>query len=166
MNCGTMFCHIVAIVLFVWGLVVSKLSSTFSVAEPMVFHVHCFQLLDNIVVDNTKCSGVVCLHWGQRLGMAHEFEGMVGGNGFSAADVECPHLSLCCQEHDRLDNLCNCEDGAIVWWFGCVARHEEMSARLAVCLCFGEVRCVALSRKYNVTHMVHDDCIRMSSGIV
>jgi hypothetical protein len=46
MNCGMMFCHIVAVVLFAWGPVVLKLSSTFSVAEPMVLHVHCFQFLD------------------------------------------------------------------------------------------------------------------------
>ncbi len=46
--------------------------------------------------------------------MAHEFEGMVGGDGFSAVDVESPRLSLCHQGHDRLDNLCNSEDGAIV----------------------------------------------------
>ena len=47
MNCGMMFCHVVAVVLFAWGPVVSKLSLTFSVAEPMVSHVHCFQFLDN-----------------------------------------------------------------------------------------------------------------------
>ncbi len=134
MNCGMMFCHVVAVVLFACGPVVLKLSSTFSVAEPMVFHVHCFQFLDNVVVEEAECSGVVRLHWGWRLGMAHEFEGMAGKNGFSAVDVESPHLSLCCRGHDRLDNLCDCEDGTIVWWFGCVAGHEEMSSRPAVCL--------------------------------
>jgi hypothetical protein len=134
MNCGMMFCHVFAVVLFAWGLAVSKLSLTFSVVEPMVFHVDCFQFLDNVVVDNAECSGVVRLHWGWSLGMAHEFKGMVGGYGFSAVDVESPHLSLCCQGHDRLDNLCNCEDGAIVWGFGCVVGHEEMSACPAVCL--------------------------------
>jgi hypothetical protein len=113
MNCGMMFCHVVAVVLFTWGPVVSKLSLTFSVMEPMVFHVHCFQFLDNIVVDNAECSGVVCLHWGWKLGMAHEFEGMAGGNGFSAVDVESPHLSLYCRGHDCLDNLCDCDDGAM-----------------------------------------------------
>jgi hypothetical protein len=95
MNCGMMLCHVVAVVLFAWGPVVSILSLSFSVVEPMVFHVHCIQFLDNLVVDNAKCSGVVCLHWGQRLGMAHEFEGMAGGDGFSAVDVESPHPSLC-----------------------------------------------------------------------
>ncbi len=93
-----MFCHVVAVVLFAWGPVVLKLSSTFSVAEPMVFHVHYFQFLDNIVVDNAECSGVARLHWGRRLGMAHEFEDMAGGNGFSAADVESPHLSLAAED--------------------------------------------------------------------
>jgi hypothetical protein len=93
MNCAMMLCHVVAVVLFAWDLVVLKLSSTFSVVEPMVFHFHCFQFLDNIVVDNAECSGVVCLHWGQRLGMAHEFKGMAGGDSFSAVDVESPHLS-------------------------------------------------------------------------
>ncbi len=97
-------------------------------------HVYCFQFLDNVVVDNAECSGVVRMHWGWRLGMAHEFEGMVGGNGLSAVDVESPHLSLCCQGHNRLDNLCDCEDGVIVWWFGCLAGHEEMSTCPAVCL--------------------------------
>jgi hypothetical protein len=61
MNWGMMLCHKVAVVFFAWGPVVLKLSSTFSVAEPMVFHVHCFQFLDEVVVDNTKCSGVVSL---------------------------------------------------------------------------------------------------------
>ncbi len=134
MNCSMMFCHVATVVLFAWGPVVSKLSLTFSVAEPMVLHVDCFQFLDIIVVDDAKCSAVVCLHWGQRLGMAHEFKGMAGRNGFSAVDVESPHLGLCCQGHDRLDNLCNCEDGTIVWWFGCVVGHEEMSTCPAACL--------------------------------
>ncbi len=52
-------------------------------------------VFDDVVVDNSKGSGVVRLHWGWRLGMAHEFEGMIGGNGFPAVDVESPHLSLC-----------------------------------------------------------------------
>ncbi len=66
--------------------------------------------------------------------MAHEFKGMAGGDSFSAVDVESPYLGLCRQGHDRLDNLCNCEDGAIFWWFGCVVGHEEMSACPAACL--------------------------------
>ena len=90
MNCGMMLCHVVAIVFFAWGPAVLELLSTFSVAKPMVFHVLCFQFLDDVVVDNVKCSGVVHLHWGQRLGMAHQFEDMAGGHGFSAVDVENP----------------------------------------------------------------------------
>ncbi len=114
MNCSMMLCHVVAVFLFAGGPVVSKLSLTFSVMKPMVFHVHCFQFFDNVVVDNTECSGVVRLHWGRRLGIAHEFKGVAARDGFSAVDVESPHLSLSRQGHDRLDNLCNCEDGAIV----------------------------------------------------
>ncbi len=68
------------------------------------------------------------------VGDGHEFKGMVGRDGLSAVDVESPHLSLCRRGHDRLDNLCNCEDGAIVWWFDGAVGHEEMSARLAACL--------------------------------
>ncbi len=64
MNCGMMLCYVVAIVLFAWGPVVSKLSLAFSIAEPMVFHVNCFHFLDNVIVDNAKCNGVVHLHWG------------------------------------------------------------------------------------------------------
>jgi hypothetical protein len=52
--------------------------------------------------------------------MAHGFKGMTGRDGFSAVDVEIPHLSLCCQGLDRLDNLCDFEDGAFVQWFGSV----------------------------------------------
>ncbi len=63
--------------------------------------------------------------------MAHEFKGVAGRDDFSAFDVESPHLSLCHQGHDRLDNLCDCEDGAIVGWFGSVVGHEEMSSCLA-----------------------------------
>ncbi len=111
-----------------------KLSSTFSVTEPIVLHVHCFQFLDSTVVDIAECSGIVRLHWGQRLGMTHEFESMAGRNGFFTVDVESPHLSLCCQGHDHLDNLCDCEESTIVWWFGCVSGHEEMSTLPAACL--------------------------------
>ncbi len=114
------------------GPVVLKLSSTFSVVEPMVFHVHCFQFLDNIFVDNAKCSCVVHLHWGWRLGMAHEFKGMVGGNGFSAVDVESPHLSLCCQEHDRLDN---CAIVRMAPLFGGLAVLLDMKKCLPAQLC-------------------------------
>ncbi len=134
MNCGMMIRHVVTIVLFARGPVVSKLSSTFSVTEPMVLRVRCFQFLDDIVVDDAKRSGVVCLHWGWRLGMAHEFKGMACRNGFSAVDVESPYLGLCCQGHDCLENLCNCEDGAIVWWFDCIVGREEMSTCPAACL--------------------------------
>ncbi len=165
MNWDMMLCYVVTIVLFAWGPVVSKLSLAFSVTGPMVFHVNFFQFLDNVVVDNAKCSGVVHLHWGRRLEMAHEFEGMVRGDGFSAVDVESPHLSLCRQGHVRLDNRCNCEDGAIVCWFGSVVEHEKMSSRPAVFLQFGEVQCIAVSREDHVTCVVRDNCIRMSGGI-
>ncbi len=47
--------------------------------------------------------------------MAHEFKSMADGDGLSEVYVESPHISLCCQGHNRLDNLCNCEDGTIVW---------------------------------------------------
>jgi hypothetical protein len=60
--------------------------------------------------------------------MAHKLKGMAGGDGISAVDIESPHLSLCRQGHDCLENLCNCEDGAIVRWFGSVVGHGEMSA--------------------------------------
>ncbi len=123
MNCGMMLCHVVAVVIFAWGPVVRILSSTFSVAEPMVFYVHCFQFLDNIVVEDAKCSGVVGLHWGWRLGMAHEFKDMAGRDGFSAVDVESPHLGLCRQGHDHLDNLCDCE---VVPLFGGLAVLLDM----------------------------------------
>ncbi len=66
--------------------------------------------------------------------MAHEFEGMAGRDGFSAVDIESPHLGFCHQGHGRPDNLCDCKDGAIVWWFGSVVGHEEMPTRLAACL--------------------------------
>jgi hypothetical protein len=46
--------------------------------------------------------------------MTHEFESMEGGDGLSAVYVESSHLSLCHRGHDRLDYLCNCEDGTIV----------------------------------------------------
>jgi hypothetical protein len=134
MNGDMMFCHVFTVVFSAWGPVVLKLASTFSVAEPIVFHVHCFQFFDDVVVDNAKCSGVVCLHCCWRLGMTHEFKSMASGDGFSAVYVESSHLSLCCRGHDCFDYLCNCEDGTIVWWFGGVVGHEEMSARPAACL--------------------------------
>ncbi len=120
-----MFCHVVAIVFFAWGPVVSKLATTFFVAEPTVFHDHCFQFFDDIVVDDAKCSGVACLHWCQRLGMTHEFESIASGDGLSAVYVESSHLGLCHPGHDRLDYLYDCEDGTFVWWFGRVAGYEK-----------------------------------------
>ncbi len=129
-----MFGHVVAVFFFVWGPVVLKLALSFSVVESMVFYVHCFQFFDDVVVDGAQCSSVVCLQWCWRLGMAHEFKCMAGGDGLSAVYVEMPHLSLGCQGHDSLDNLCKCEDGAIIWWFGNVVGHEEMCARLEACL--------------------------------
>ncbi len=95
MNGGMIFCHIVTLVFFAWGPVVSKLALAFSVAEPMVFHVYCFQFFDDIVVDGAKCSGVVYLHWCWSLGMTHEFKSMASKDGFSAVYVESSHLSLC-----------------------------------------------------------------------
>jgi hypothetical protein len=48
--------------------------------------------------------------------MTHEFKSMASGDSLSAVYVESSHLGLCHQGHDRFDYLCNCEDGAIVWW--------------------------------------------------
>ncbi len=98
--------------------------------------------------------------------MTHEFKSMAGRDGLSAVYVESPHLSLCHQGHDCLDYLCNCEDGAIVQWFGGVVGHEETSSCPAACLRFGEVRCVAVTHEDHVTCVVSDNCIRMSRGIV
>ncbi len=117
MNSGMMFCHIVTIVFFACGLVVSKLASTFSVPEPMVCHIHCFQFFDDVVVDNAECSGVVCLHWCWRLGMTHEIKSISSRDGLFAVYVESSHLSLCHWGHDCCAYFCNCEDGAIVCWF-------------------------------------------------
>ncbi len=44
---------------FAGGPVVSILTLPFSVAEPMVFHVHCFQFFDDVVVDLMMPSAVV-----------------------------------------------------------------------------------------------------------
>jgi hypothetical protein len=126
-----MFCHAVTVVFFFWGPVVTKVAMTFSVAEPMVFHVYCFQFFDDLVFDNAKCSGVVRLRWCWRLGMTHEFESMAGRDSLSAVCVESSHLGLCHQGHDRFDYLCNCEDGTIIWWFGGAAGHKKcLPARL------------------------------------
>jgi hypothetical protein len=56
MNGGMMLC-VVAVVFFAWGPVVLKLATTFSVIEPMVFHVHCFQFLMTLLL--TSLSAVV-----------------------------------------------------------------------------------------------------------
>jgi hypothetical protein len=66
--------------------------------------------------------------------MTHEFKSMARRDGLSAVYVGSSHLSLCHQGHDQFDYLCNCEDGAIVWWFGGVAGHEKISACPAGCL--------------------------------
>jgi hypothetical protein len=52
-----MVCHIVTLVFFAWGPVVSKLAFSFSVMEPMIFHVHCFQFLMTLLL--TMPSAVV-----------------------------------------------------------------------------------------------------------
>ncbi len=57
MNFGMMLCHVVAVDLFAWGTVVSKLSLTFSVAKPIVFHVYGFLFLDKLLL--TMPSAVV-----------------------------------------------------------------------------------------------------------
>jgi hypothetical protein len=72
-------------------------------------------IFDDVVVDNTQCSGVVRLHWCRRLGMIHEFKSMASKDGLSGVYVESSHLGLRHQGHDRFDYLRNCEDGAIVW---------------------------------------------------
>jgi hypothetical protein len=136
MNGCVMLGYVVAIVFFARCPVMSKLVATFSVAEPMVVHVHPFQLFDDVTVDNAESCGVVHLYWLWRLGMTHGFESMSSGDGLSAVYVESFHLSLYCQRYDGLDYLCNCKDGIIVWWFSGVARHVKMSAHPAVCIQF------------------------------
>ncbi len=80
MNYGMMLYHLVATVLFEWSPVVSKLSLAFSVVEPMVFHVHCFQFLDMLLL--TMPSAVVlsvCIgvgDWGWPMNLRVWWAGM------------------------------------------------------------------------------------------
>ncbi len=51
-------------------------------------------------------------------------------------------------------------------WLFVLTGYEKMSACPAACLWFWEVQCIAVIRKDHVTCVLHDDCIRMSRGIV
>jgi hypothetical protein len=52
MNRGVMFGGVVAFVFAAWCLIVSELFLTDSVLKPVVLHVHGFQFLHDVVVNN------------------------------------------------------------------------------------------------------------------
>ena len=104
---GMMFGHVVSIVFFARGPVMANMAVTFSVAEPMVFHVHCFEFLDIFFVDNAKRSGAVRLLRCRRLRIYHEFKGVSCRDSFAAVDLECADFGFSRRGHDRLVDLGN-----------------------------------------------------------
>ena len=84
-------------------------------AQPMKAHVHGLEAFaGNIIGDDAQGSGVVCLHGRWGLFVPHVFQGVAGGDGLAAIDVKGSQLRLCRGRHDVLDDLGNCQDGAIV----------------------------------------------------
>ena len=57
--------------------------------------------------------------------VAHLFEKLSCGDGFSTVDVECSKLSLGRGRHDGFDNLRDGEDGAVVVGVGDVAVEKK-----------------------------------------
>ncbi len=69
-------CDVVGFVGWAGSPVVSELSLGSMAAEPVESHVHQFEALaGNVVCNDAKCSGVVCLNGRRRLLAAH---GLVG----------------------------------------------------------------------------------------
>ena len=96
MDESMMFGHVVAIVFFARGSLVSELSTKIchganGISCPSIL------VFEDVVVDNAKCYSVVCLHWCWKSRMPHEFKGTASWDSFLTVDVESAHFGLCCQ---------------------------------------------------------------------
>ena len=91
---------------------------------------------------------------------------MAGRDCLPAVDVEGAEFSFGGGGHYGFDYLCNGEDGAVVVGVSGVAVHEEMPSRSASCLCFGEIRCIAVAREDHVACSVSYDGVGMGCSIV
>ncbi len=64
-------------------------------SKPMVFHVHCFEFLHDIVVDHAEGGGVVGLHRSGWLRMAEVFQCVAQWDGFTTVYVKSSDFCLC-----------------------------------------------------------------------
>ncbi len=87
-NRCVMFGNLVAFVFAARCLIVLELFLTDSVPKPVVFHVHGFYFLHDVVVDDASNLCVVGLNQGGRLGMTQELEGVASRDCFPTVDVE------------------------------------------------------------------------------
>ena len=67
--------------------IVAKLFLCNEAAEPVSFHVHCFDSFDRDVVgDDSEFSCVICLYWGGWMFVVHSFQCMACWDCFSEVD--------------------------------------------------------------------------------
>ncbi len=98
-----------------WPPEVLELSLGSTEADPAESHVHPFEALaDNVVGNDAKCGGAVCLHGRRRLLVAHGLKGVAGWDGLATINEQGAQLGFHCRGHDILDDLGNSKDGSIV----------------------------------------------------
>ncbi len=64
------FGDVITFVVASWCPIVAILFLDYSIAEPVIFHIHGLEFFHDVVVDNSERRGVVCLHRCGRLGVA------------------------------------------------------------------------------------------------
>ncbi len=94
--------------------VVSELVLGFPATQPPYAHVHHLAPSGHgCLVGHTRCSGVVGLDWGFRLGPAHVNQGLTVRYHLSCCYEESCQFSFGCLCHDKFDDLGYRENGPV-----------------------------------------------------
>ena len=140
----------------------------FAVAEPVVLYVHDFSLtLDDGVIRNTNCSGVITLDGIFGLRPTHINKGLTKlEHGFGAYE-EARNIGFGSRGHDKLDYLGNSEERDISGRDRSVFRDNAVGTSTASGFAdIGEVGSICVASKHPATSLVEDAIVRISGYII
>jgi hypothetical protein len=113
------------------------------VTDPKEPHFHRARALAfDGIIGNAHGRGIITMHWGLWLGVAHVGQGEAKNNAGLAIVVQCPQLSLCSRCNDESkDSRADMEgpikpNGVTIAW---LPPHEEVSTCAAACLSLGKI---------------------------
>jgi len=145
------------------------------ITDPIKPHVDGFgPFLFHGVIGDAAGGTVVSLKWCGWLGMAKFLQGDAHRTDGLSIEEQCTQFSFSSAGHDRLHDLAQNVDWAIVrrgfvlgrWW-GCWSRAEEaISSCPGSAFWGGEVGCIAMCPQDHVACGIADDSVRMRCAII